>query len=48
MIPKIIHQLWDSPEGKPVPVRFQILAETFKRLNPAWDTVCGGAMRCSD
>ena len=37
MIPKIIHQLWDNPEGKPVPIRFQILTESFKHFNPSWE-----------
>ncbi|WP_080903078.1 glycosyltransferase family 32 protein [Parabacteroides sp. Marseille-P3160] len=35
-IPHIIHQIWSGIDG-PLPERFQILGETWKRDYPAWD-----------
>ena len=36
-IPKIIHQTWDSPEGKEIPVRLRILSDTLQDKNPNWE-----------
>ena len=36
-IPKIIHQTWDSPEGMEIPIRLQILSDTFHEKNPKWE-----------
>lgn len=36
-IPKIIHQVWEGRTEPKMPVRLQILAETWKEKNPDWE-----------
>ena len=35
-IPKIIHQVWDSPENRDIPLFLQVLMNTWKVYNPDW------------
>lgn len=37
IIPKIIHQTWDNPDDKEIPIRLQILSDTFREKNPEWE-----------
>lgn len=36
-IPKIIHQVWEGRTEPKMPVRLQILAESWKEKNPDWE-----------
>lgn len=36
-VPKIIHQVWEGLADPIVPIRFQILADTWKKHNPEWE-----------
>lgn len=36
-IPKIIHQVWEGRTESCMPTRLQLLAETWKKLNPTWE-----------